>query len=96
MLSRTEILYETLRDMKSKHTLRYPSILHSRFIHLYGIILQVEEYDAPSDAVLFLMFLVDCLLEVGIETQYLDHKLTMNILCQKYLCGIHCSTKLHK
>ena len=53
-------------------TLRYSRVLLAWFVDLDCVILQVEEYDTVTDAVLFLSLLMNRLLEIGIESQNLE------------------------
>lgn len=58
-------------------TLWYSRVLLARFIHLDGVIFQVEENDAVTNTILLLSLLVDCLLEECIEPQHLGGKITL-------------------
>ena len=67
------------------HTLRYPRVLHPGLIYLDSVILQIEQYDALAHPVLLHWHLMDCLLEVGIETQHLQTACVMNIFYTRVL-----------
>lgn len=61
-------------SIRNKFTLWYSRVLLAGFVHLDGVILQVEENDTVANTVLLFSLFMHCLLEVGIEPQHLGGK----------------------